>query len=113
MYLMFLYIYISAYIEIMNKYCLSMAIALPPMVSIFIWYKITNITSPSASELECLPWDWEVVGSTPGRISAVIYCQSPRSLEWKLEYPVSGYKIWQGHPDNKVKKEVKYNQRNK
>ena len=31
----------------------------------------------SVSELECLPCDWEVVGSTPGQISAVIYFQSP------------------------------------
>ena len=40
-------------------------------------------TSPGGSELECLPRDWEVGGSTTGRIGAVIKhsgmvdCQSP------------------------------------
>ena len=34
------------------------------------------IIYPSGSELECLPWHWDVVACTPGQILAAINCQS-------------------------------------
>ena len=50
-----------------------------PLLSIYPFFGvfIEGLTSPVALEIECLPSNWEVIGSSPGRIPAVIYCQSP------------------------------------